>query len=73
MNSPSLHLPECWTRPTNSGRIRGAGPTTTPRFVYLLHGDPKWLAAPVLAEPALGSLSGISSEAEESELEALND
>ena len=41
----------------------------------LLHGHLKWLAeaAPGIAEPALASPGGITSEAEERELEALND
>lgn len=48
---------------------------TNRRFADLLHGDPKWLAAPAsaTAEPAPAPLGGITSEAEESELEALND
>ena len=47
---------------------------TNRRFAELLHGDPKWLAAPAsaVAEPALAPLGGITSEMEESELEALN-
>ena len=48
---------------------------TNQRFAELLHGDPKWLAeaAPGTAEPAPVSPGGITSEAEERELEALND
>ncbi len=48
---------------------------TNRRFADLLHDDPKWLAAPVPAadEPDLVPLGGIATEAEESELEALND
>ena len=48
---------------------------TNQRFAELLHGDPKWLAeaAPGIAEPAPASPGGITSEAEERELEALND
>ncbi len=48
---------------------------TNRRFAELLHGDSKWLgdAAPGIAEPAPASPGGIASEAEERELEALND
>ncbi len=44
-------------------------------FADLLHGDPKWLAEarPATAEPAPAPPGGIASEAEERELEALND
>lgn len=43
MNSPSLHSSGCWTRPTNPGRTRGAGSTTAPRLVDLLHGQGRHL------------------------------
>ena len=48
---------------------------TNQRFAELLHGDPKWLAEAALGipEPAPASPGGITSEAEERELEALND
>ena len=44
-------------------------------FADLLHGDSGWLSAagPEVGEPALTPLGGITSEAEEQELEALND
>ena len=46
---------------------------TNRRFADLLHGDPKWLATPAIAEPAPTPLGGITSEAEEAELESVND
>ncbi len=44
-------------------------------FADLLHGDSDWLsaAAPTIGEPAPTPLGGIASEAEEQELEAIND
>ena len=48
---------------------------TNRRFADLLHDDPAWLAAPApeQAEPAPAPPGGISSEAEERELTALNE
>ena len=46
---------------------------TNRRFADLLHSDPEWLGAPAVAEPSPAPLGGIASDAEESELEALND
>jgi hypothetical protein len=44
------------------------------RMEELLHGDAQWLAGPAAVVPVGGFLgSGITSEAEEEELEALND
>ncbi len=45
------------------------------RFADLLHGETGWISAPSpeIAEPAFAPLGGIATEAEEAELEALND
>ena len=48
---------------------------TNKRFGELLHGDAQWLTSsvPSVASPAHALIGGITSEAEERELEALND